>query len=121
MTDDQLAVAIPTAFPELLSKSRYHEVGEKIGPHSYSCAKCHQVVTNIDIAICPVEPTIDVTDWNVAKRIVSQVPEVVLMQALFAVWGGIGKCTDNFRSWLAVHATSADYLRAALEAVKGVE
>ncbi len=139
ITDKQLAVAIPTAFPELFPDAMKHD-WEDIRPYNNGgirrgrrlrCRRCfthlkHQDCTIIDDSmICEKAPTPIVLDWNTAHKVVQECEQDVIREALYNIWydwQAKDKTKDvSFDNWLLIYATPADYLRAALEAVKGVE
>ncbi len=129
MTDKEVAIAVPTAFPELFKDAWKHDdargPGGRIGLY---CTKCKVEYTreNDELGKPCTVPTPIVIDWNTAHKVVAEVSPLEFMRAMVTVYidkTGIKKPT----SWevqvylVKPECTPADYLRAALEAVKGVE
>ncbi len=121
-----LAIAIPTAFPELFPKGTHDSFPCN---RVYKCGKCgaewpqkgNDPLT-IDKWTCTV-PTPIVIDWNIAHKVVRECDYYKVYEALFCGpyhADEIVQLKITFDKWLIVHATPADYLRAALEA-KGAE
>ena len=142
ITNKALAIAVPTAFPELFPDQWEHDHISNpdgswgcIKDHCSKCKKCGRrddegsptsdYLHEWYETSCTV-PTPIVIDWNTAHKVVAEVSPLEFMRAMVTVYidkTGIKKPT----SWevqvylVKPECTPADYLRAALEAVKGVE
>ena len=146
MTDKELALAVPTAFPELFPDQWEHDHISNpdgswgcIKDHCSKCKKCGRrddegsptsdYLHEWYETSCTVPTPIDINDYNVAMKVrdalVEQGKRHALkdaMKAVHAESSGLGySAADTYSVYFAIYATPADYLRAALEAVKGVE
>lgn len=141
LTDEQLAVAIPAAFPELFPDAMKHdwEYFQAYGEGSdirrgsiYDCIKCgkrlkHQDGTVIDETMTCKHVTPIVIDWNTAHKVAAEVDAVAFGKAMMIPYRKYksevptGKGVWVYETWLTHKATPSDYLRAALKAVKAVE
>ena len=122
ITDQALALAIPTAFPELFPDVWGHDEIWNGTQEKMQCNKCLVELSYSGLnrdQPCTV-PTPIVIDWNVAMKVVRECDEYKVIQALRKIQDSGGLRQKGFRYWLVLHATPADYLRAALLA-KGVE
>ena len=132
MTDDQLAVEVARAFPELFKDAWKHQWYISSEFNGYKCCKCKcHCLTCEDTykaTPCTVPDPIDVTDANVAMMVrnvlVKEGKRHALkdaMKIVHAKSSGLGySAADNYGIYFAIYATPADHLRTALEA-KGAE
>ncbi|HEG42811.1 hypothetical protein LCGC14_1543180 [marine sediment metagenome] len=124
LSDDQLAVAIPKAFPELFQQNLQHR-WRSYPVKGVTCKKC-DLKWKKQIGPCTVPAPI-VIDWNVAMKVFREGCATTTMRAralnqLREIWRqSEAEAYSTLWTWTAGYATPADYLRAALEAVKGVE
>lgn len=138
LTDDQLAVAIPTAFRELFPDAmkhdweyiRHYRDSEIRQGGLFRCRRCYEYLKRQDgtilddTMICEKVAPIDINDYNVAHKVVRECDAEAIRETLWNTWWSTSTQEgfhDGFDYWLFRIATPADYLRAALEAVKEVE
>ncbi len=112
ITDKELAIAIPTVFPELFKDAWKHK---KV---CRECDKCGIDLTHKseNCSPCTVPDPIDINDWNVAMKVVKATIRIVG----YSKWIIICKDHTNISRTPLNKATPVDYLRAALLA-KGAE
>ncbi|KKN77267.1 hypothetical protein LCGC14_0362450 [marine sediment metagenome] len=123
LSDDQLAVAIPTAFPELFPDAWKHDWNDDHGNSGTKCLDCGMkwyayAINPHKNRQCP-KPTPIVIDWNTAHRVVRECDSLKVREQLMTMWLEAG-VDGSYWEWLISIALPADYLRAALLA-KGAE
>ncbi|KKL83713.1 hypothetical protein LCGC14_1972010, partial [marine sediment metagenome] len=122
LSDEQLAVEMPKAFPALFPRHWMHSWGGGSALKGvFWCGKCDVKYDNADDMLaaggfsgCPV-PSDDpiVIDWNVAMMVFRAIDKHWAKKALVKIFVA-SKSNVGFGWWLMYIATPADYLRAAL-------
>lgn len=116
LTDEALAIAIPTAFPALFPNVYKHKWSNG------TCVKCQcNIGSNDLLSDCEVITNIDVTDANVAMKVRDAARESkAWINATYEVWESYtGKAVTQKAFWRDF-ATPKAYFRAAL-LTKGAE
>ena len=133
LSDKQLAVEVPKAFPELFPDAMKHDIKEKktkcLGLEFVKvCSKCKGQWYVDDWPerenckhITPI-----VIDWNVAMEVLRIAPRPSMYEAMRKVHKIKEPCVGDYSKnsveyWFLFNALPGDCLIAALEAVKGVE